>query len=69
MHLVRRYLALGLCAATRLSAADLPAALTPGHTLWYDQPAQKWTDALPIGNGRMGAMVHGGIDRERLQLN
>ncbi|WP_414659920.1 glycoside hydrolase family 95 protein [Horticoccus sp. 23ND18S-11] len=69
MHLVRRYLALGLFAALRLPAADLPAALTPGHTLWYDQPAKKWTDALPIGNGRIGAMVHGGIDRERLQLN
>lgn len=45
------------------------AAPTPGLTLWYDKPAEKWTDALPLGNGRMGAMVFGGVDRERFQLN
>src|SRR5208282_3655145 len=37
--------------------------------LWYKQPAGKWTDALPIGNGRLGAMVFGGVAAERLQLN
>jgi len=37
--------------------------------LWYAQPAGKWTDALPIGNGRMGAMVFGGISDERIQFN
>jgi alpha-L-fucosidase 2 len=37
--------------------------------LWYQKPAEKWTNALPIGNGRLGAMVFGGIDREHLQLN
>lgn len=37
--------------------------------LWYQQPATEWTEALPIGNGRLGAMVHGGIGREELQLN
>jgi alpha-L-fucosidase 2 len=37
--------------------------------LWYRQPAGAWTEALPVGNGRLGAMVFGGIDRERLQLN
>jgi alpha-L-fucosidase 2 len=38
-------------------------------TLWYKQPAKIWTDALPVGNGRLGAMVFGGIDEERLALN
>jgi alpha-L-fucosidase 2 len=38
-------------------------------TLWYRRPAQKWTEALPVGNGRLGAMVFGGVERERLQLN
>ena len=38
-------------------------------TLWYTQPATEWTDALPIGNGRLGAMVYGGIEQEHLQLN
>ena len=38
-------------------------------TLWYRQPAEQWTEALPIGNGRLGAMIFGGVARERLQLN
>jgi len=46
--------------------ADPPAG---SLTLWYRQPAQQWTDALPIGNGRLGAMVFGGINKERIQLN
>ena len=37
--------------------------------LWYDHPASEWEEALPIGNGRIGAMVYGGTDRERLQVN
>ncbi len=38
-------------------------------TLWYTAPAVEWTEALPIGNGRLGAMVFGGVNQERLQLN
>ena len=38
-------------------------------TLWYQQPATNWTGALPVGNGRLGAMVFGGAAREHLQLN
>ena len=38
-------------------------------TLWYRVPARQWVDALPLGNGRLGAMVWGGTSRERLQLN
>jgi len=38
-------------------------------TLWYRQPAANWNEALPIGNGRLGAMVFGGVAQERLQLN
>ena len=38
-------------------------------SLWYDQPAAKWTEALPLGNGRLGAMVFGGTTVERIQLN
>jgi alpha-L-fucosidase 2 len=37
--------------------------------LWYVKPASDWLEALPIGNGRLGAMVHGGMERERLQIN
>ena len=38
-------------------------------SLWYRQPATNWVEALPIGNGRLGAMVFGGVNEERLQLN
>ncbi|MBS1566009.1 MAG: glycoside hydrolase N-terminal domain-containing protein, partial [Bacteroidetes bacterium] len=37
--------------------------------LWYDRPADKWTDALPIGNGHMGGMVFGGVGTDRIQFN
>lgn len=37
--------------------------------LWYEQPASEWNEALPVGNGRLGAMVFGGIETERIQLN
>lgn len=37
--------------------------------LWYNKPAEKWTDALPLGNGRVGAMVFGGVAEDRIQLN
>ena len=37
--------------------------------LWYDRPAANWNEALPLGNGRLGAMVFGAPERERLQLN
>lgn len=57
-------------AAGRVSAqgataieSSLPAML------WYRQPATTWTEALPVGNGRLGAMVFGGTAQERLQLN
>ena len=39
------------------------------NRLWYEKPAVKWVEALPLGNGRLGAMVFGGVTQERLQLN
>lgn len=44
-------------------------SLAKGHTLWYDRPAMTWTQALPVGNGRLGAMVFGNPAVERVQLN
>lgn len=41
----------------------------PSTLLWYKKPAKEWEDALPVGNGRIGAMVFGGIEEERIQLN
>lgn len=40
-----------------------------GYTLWYDRPAQVWTEALPLGNGRLAAMVYGNPGVEQIQLN
>ena len=55
-----------------LLALNLPctAAPTPTLTLWYDRPAKSaMNDALPIGNGRIGGMIFGGVESERIQLN
>ncbi|RZJ00715.1 MAG: glycoside hydrolase family 95 protein [Brevundimonas sp.] len=52
-------------AARRAEAEPLNADLK----LWYRQPAAAWVEALPVGNGRLAAMVFGGVERERLQLN
>jgi alpha-L-fucosidase 2 len=41
----------------------------PNLRLWYNQPASKWLDAAPLGNGRLGAMVYGGVDTDRIALN
>ncbi len=51
------------------SATCAEGAAGDDLTLWYRRPAQKWLEAVPLGNGRLGAMVFGGIDSERIQLN
>ena len=65
------------CASVRLAPwiagamvflAPVTAAQSP-NTLWYASPAGQWVEALPVGNGRLGAMVFGGIARERIQFN
>ena len=52
-----------------LSVAHLFAYAQKDLTLWYNQPATTWTEALPVGNGRLGAMVFGGVENELIQLN
>lgn len=42
---------------------------TQDYSLWYNQPAEEWVEALPVGNGRMGAMVFGNPNIERIQFN
>ncbi|MCU1534343.1 MAG: hypothetical protein JWR53_824, partial [Glaciihabitans sp.] len=39
------------------------------HEIWFAKPAMEWTEALPLGNGKLGAMLFGGGTLERLQLN
>ncbi|MEM9326300.1 MAG: glycoside hydrolase N-terminal domain-containing protein, partial [Bacteroidota bacterium] len=43
--------------------------LDPSLSLWYDKPAVDWNEALPVGNGRLGAMVYGGTASDTLQFN
>jgi alpha-L-fucosidase 2 len=57
------FIAITLVLATHLARAQSDLKL------WYRQPAQKWTDALPIGNGRLGAMIFGGVEEDRIQFN
>ena len=55
-----------------LSALFLVSAVSHAQenlTLWYKQPARNWNEALPIGNGRLGAMVFGNATDEIIQLN
>ncbi len=57
-------------AARAGSAAPAQVLAANDLALWYDEPAgTDWLRALPIGNGRLGAMVFGNVDTERLQLN
>ncbi|MFS2020967.1 glycoside hydrolase N-terminal domain-containing protein, partial [Massilia sp. CT11-108] len=70
----RRVLAtLGLAAAYPGLAGATVVARTEGNkeqlALWYERPAGPWVEALPVGNGRLGAMVYGRPLQERLQLN
>ena len=58
---LRALLLCSTAAAVPLAAAD--------PVLWYQHPAQKWGDALPVGNGRLGGMVFGDIAKEHIQLN
>lgn len=57
------WMLVGLTLVARGEIAESP------QVLWYGQPAKNWNEALPIGNGRLGAMIFGGVQSERLQLN
>ena len=56
--------------ATLLFSSCLPSeATTDNMKLWYDKPADEWMKSLPFGNGRLGAMVYGGVETETIGLN
>ncbi len=58
-----------LALASSAAMAKTPAKSGRKNTLWYKQPARFWEEALPLGNGRLGAMVFGRVAQERIQLN
>jgi alpha-L-fucosidase 2 len=59
---------LGLAVTLLLVSADVAAARDE-IMLWFKQPAKDWNEALPVGNGRLAAMVFGQVNRERIQIN
>ncbi|MBL8264779.1 glycoside hydrolase family 95 protein, partial [Steroidobacter sp.] len=73
MNVSRRTVLQAAAATTLLNSTFSRAAGEQGardtSLLWYTQPAEKWVEALPVGNGRLGAMIFGGPALERLQLN
>ncbi|MBO9723764.1 MAG: glycoside hydrolase family 95 protein [Novosphingobium sp.] len=73
MSLSRRETMAAMAAGAASLGLGRPAGAAPTAPdplkLWYRQPAAKWTEALPIGNGRLGAMVFGGTAQEKLQVN
>jgi alpha-L-fucosidase 2 len=71
MTLTRRSTLAVLGASSALAGVPARAATPKGspYRLWYRQPAKEWVEALPVGSGKLGAMVFGGVAAERLQLN
>lgn len=62
--------AAGLPVVGSPAADPVPAGAPAGDlVLWYEKPAARWTEALPVGNGHLGAMVFGGVGEERIQFN
>ncbi|MCP3731078.1 glycoside hydrolase family 95 protein [Sphingomonas sp. MG17] len=59
----------GLALASAVPGKAAEGAADHPNRLWYDRPASEWVQALPLGNGRLGAMVFGGVANERIQLN
>ena len=58
-----------LSAETRVMYSGCPAESVSVESLWWSRSAEKWTEAIPIGNGRLGGMVSGGVNKETIWLN
>ena len=73
MSTLRSHVVFACFASTLILLSAAPSRAATGDAappmLWYQQPAAQWVEALPVGNGRLGAMIFGGIETERLQLN
>jgi len=63
------FIFLPICLLIFNSPISFSQSLPSGMKIWFTQPAATWNDALPVGNGRLGAMIFGGVENERLELN
>src|SRR5258706_2602081 len=61
--------AIRLLAVLPLCAAAAQSSLSAETTIWFDAPAANFTESTPLGNGRLGAMMFGGANEERIVLN
>ena len=68
MGTIRYVLTSGLCLLL-LSCCNTKTVEHKDYTLWYDAPAVEWEEALPVGNGRLGAMSYGNPFHECIQVN
>lgn len=70
---MQRFKILFLCFSTLILVLPLLAHsqdVSPSNMkIWFNRPAETWNDALPVGNGRLGAMIFGGIATERIEVN
>jgi alpha-L-fucosidase 2 len=58
-----------LFAQEKISNSFDPNSINPATVIWLSKPATKWEEALPVGNGRLGAMIYGGVNEAIIQLN
>jgi len=69
MKFIWRLCVICFCLLPIVSSTQTTPSTDAANILWYREPATTWNEALPIGNGRLGAMVFGGVPAERIQLN
>ena len=71
--MIRLYIRISLLLATLwlgvVAHAVGQSAPVADWRVWFNRAAAHWNEALPVGNGRVGAMIFGGVQSERLQLN
>jgi len=60
---------LAFCIVILQTFASISSQDDPYLKLWYTKPARQWVEALPVGNGRLGAMIYGDPSKELIQLN
>lgn len=60
---------MGIMGFSLMANATPQTTFDPSSTIWFDKPAAKWDEAIPVGNGRLGAMVFGGVKEEHVQFN
>jgi len=68
-HVMRGTIVLSLILCIQLNTLAQEKVFDTSCTLWYEHPAEEWEQALPVGNGRLGAMIFGKYDEERIQIN